>query len=43
MTANAYEEDRQACFEAGMNEHLSKPVHPEQLFERLLKWLGKTV
>jgi hypothetical protein len=43
MTANAYEEDRQACFAAGMNEHLSKPIHPEQLFERLLKWLGKTV
>ena len=43
MTANAYEEDRQACFAAGMNEHLSKPIHPDQLFERLLKWLGKTV
>lgn len=43
MTANAYEEDRRACFAAGMNEHLSKPIHPEQLFARLLKWLGQTV
>lgn len=41
MTANAYDEDRQACFAAGMNEHLPKPIHPEQLYEYLLKWLGK--
>ena len=39
MTANAYEEDRKACIEAGMNEHLGKPIHPEQLFMNLLKWL----
>ena len=39
MTANAYEEDRRACFAAGMNDHLGKPIHPEQLFVSLLKWL----
>lgn len=26
MTANAFEEDRQRAFEAGMNEHISKPI-----------------
>jgi signal transduction histidine kinase/DNA-binding response OmpR family regulator len=39
MTANVYDEDRLRCLEAGMNEHLGKPVDPEQLFDLLLKWL----
>ncbi|WP_170873053.1 hybrid sensor histidine kinase/response regulator [Azonexus hydrophilus] len=39
MTANAFEEDRQRCLAAGMNEHVSKPVDPDMLFETLLKWL----
>ncbi len=39
MTANAYEEDRQACLAAGMNDHLGKPVDPGVLFGTLLKWL----
>jgi signal transduction histidine kinase/ActR/RegA family two-component response regulator len=42
MTANAFEEDRQHCFAAGMNDHIGKPVTPEKLFTTLLKWLGKT-
>lgn len=41
MTANAYEEDRQLCFAAGMNEHLSKPVQPEILYQTLLHWLSR--
>jgi len=41
MTANAYNEDRQVCLEAGMNDHIAKPVDPEQLFETLLAWLEK--
>ncbi len=41
LTANAFDEDRQACIDAGMNEHIGKPVVPEKLFEALLKWLSK--
>lgn len=41
MTANAFDEDRQVCIDAGMNEHIGKPVVPEKLFKTLLKWLSK--
>jgi len=39
MTANAFEGDRQRCLEAGMNDHLGKPVEPRTLYEALLRWL----
>jgi signal transduction histidine kinase/sensor domain CHASE-containing protein/ActR/RegA family two-component response regulator len=39
MTANAFAEDRQRCLDAGMNDHIGKPVIPEQLFASLLHWL----
>ena len=41
MTANAFDEDRQRCIEAGMNDHVPKPVDPDKLFEILLKWLAR--
>jgi PAS domain S-box-containing protein len=40
MTARVMTEDRQQCLEAGMNDHLSKPVDPKALTEMLDKWLG---
>ncbi|NTV71834.1 MAG: response regulator [Azonexaceae bacterium] len=40
ITANAFDEDRQICIEAGMNDHIGKPVVTELLFDTLLKWLS---
>ena len=39
MTANAFEEDRRRCEEAGMNGHLVKPVDPDRLFSSLAQWI----
>ena len=36
MTANACTDDRQACLEAGMDDFISKPVDPDQLYQLLL-------
>ncbi|MBL8473487.1 MAG: PAS domain S-box protein [Rhodocyclaceae bacterium] len=39
MTANAFEENRQQCFAAGMNDFLTKPIDTNRLHEVLLRWL----
>ena len=38
MTAHALEEERQRCLNLGMNDHVSKPVDPEQLHAALARW-----
>jgi two-component system sensor histidine kinase/response regulator len=39
LTANAMRSDQDACLGAGMNDFVTKPVHPEKLYSALLRWL----
>jgi two-component system sensor histidine kinase/response regulator len=39
MTANAMAGDREKALEAGMNDHVAKPIDPTQLFESLARWI----
>ncbi|MDD2915190.1 MAG: response regulator [Gallionella sp.] len=39
MTANAMQGDRDRCMAAGMNDHVAKPIEPEDLWKALLKWI----
>lgn len=41
MTANAFTEDKIRTREAGMNEHLSKPLAPDLVVKTIAKFLGK--
>ena len=42
MTANAFSEDKARCFEAGMNDFLTKPFDPDVFFVTLLRVLGRS-
>jgi len=39
MTAHAMSGDREKSIAAGMNDHVTKPIDPEQLFGTLAKWI----
>ena len=39
MTANVMPQDKERCFNVGMNDFVAKPIEPEQLFGVLLKWI----
>ncbi|MDD2991731.1 MAG: response regulator [Zoogloea sp.] len=40
LTANAFDEDRQRCLDAGMNDHLGKPFEAEELNRLVHHWLA---
>ena len=40
LTANAFDEDRQACLDAGMSDYLTKPLRGDTLITTLSKWLA---
>lgn len=37
MSANAYMQDIQKCYDAGMNGHISKPLYLEDLKDRIIQ------
>ncbi|MGM9489294.1 response regulator [Ideonella sp. YS5] len=39
MTANAMAGDREKVIAAGMNDHVAKPIHVDELFETLVRWV----
>ena len=43
MTAHALVEERQRCLEAGMNDHVNKPIDPDALFATLNRWVKSRV
>jgi len=39
MTANAMPGDRERCLQAGMNDHIAKPIDPDRLYSTLVRWI----
>jgi signal transduction histidine kinase len=42
LTANAFEDDRQRCREAGMDDFITKPINMEALKAVIAKWINTT-
>ena len=41
MTAGVFKEDKERCFQAGMNDFVMKPVTPESVLSVLKKWVSE--
>ena len=39
MTANTMQGDRQKVLDAGMNDHIAKPIIVDEMFKSLLLWI----
>lgn len=39
MTANAMAGDREKALQAGMNDHIAKPINPEKMFATMMTWI----
>ncbi|MEE9347976.1 MAG: response regulator [Robiginitomaculum sp.] len=42
LTANAFDDDRSACFDSGMNDFMTKPVSAEELTAMVNSWINKS-
>ena len=40
MTANAMTGDKNKCLAAGMNDYITKPINPEEMFKTIAKWVS---
>jgi signal transduction histidine kinase/CheY-like chemotaxis protein len=40
MTAHAMEQERRHCLDAGMDDHIAKPIDPQVLLETLVRWIA---
>ena len=40
LTANTFQEDIDACLQAGMNDHVGKPINPKTLYATIAKYLN---
>ena len=42
MTADAFAEDIRRCLDAGMNDHIAKPIEPDNLYKTIAAWLTRS-
>ncbi len=42
MSANVMHEDIEKAYASGMNDHIGKPINPEDMFRTMAKWYGQT-